>query len=255
MAVPEREGIEGMAAPADSTHMQTLRSWRHRGSRVPVVVAAFVALASLSPRAAAPEPAAPLARLRAGNERFVKGASAAVPLGAPTRQSLAAEQHPFAMVLTCADSRVPPEYIFNAGLGELFVVRTAGPVVDKAVMASLEYGAEHLHVPLLVVMGHESCDVVKAATDVSHGDGATADYLTSRVRAGLHHSASEQQDLRTAILANVEQAINDAMSGSLILRNAATGGRLQVVGAYYESGSGTVVFSEPVAAATAGTHQ
>ena len=82
----------------------------------------------------------PLARLRSGNERFVRGASASVPLGAAARQPLTQGQHPFAMVLSCADSRVPPEFIFNVGLGDLFVIRAAGEVVDKSVMASLEYG-------------------------------------------------------------------------------------------------------------------
>lgn len=235
---------------ADSVHMTSPRRWPTRMVRPVLMVAAFVSLASLSPRAAEPELASPLARLKAGNERYVKGGQSAVPLGATARRALSKEQHPFAMVLSCADSRVPPEYIFNVGLGDLFVVRAAGEVVDKSVMASLEYGAEHLHIPLLVVMGHESCDVVKTAMEAEHGEGPNLDYLVSRIRAGILRSPGEQKELRGAILANVEQVINDAMSGSQILKQAATSGHLQVVGAYYELGSGSVIFSEPVGAVT-----
>ncbi|MFN7976649.1 MAG: carbonic anhydrase [Vicinamibacterales bacterium] len=233
----------------------TIRPRPHAvAARVSLVVAAL-ALATLAPRAAEPEQAAGLARLRAGNDRFVKSATAPMPAGAATRQSLVKEQHPFAMVLSCADSRVPPEYIFNTGLGELFVVRAAGEVVDKSVMASLEYGAEHLHIPLLVVMGHESCGAVKAAVESEHGEGPNLDYLVSHIRAGVHFNAAEKLELRTAILENVEEAINDAMAGSQILRTAATSGHLQIVGAYYELGSGHVEFSEPVGLATHADHK
>lgn len=213
-------------------------------------LAAAIAVTAPATRAAEPEAASGLARLRAGNDRFVKNATAPMPAGAATRQSLVKEQHPFAMVLSCADSRVPPEYIFNTGLGELFVVRAAGEVVDKSVMASLEYGAEHLHIPLLVVMGHESCGAVKAAVESEHGEGPNLDYLVSHIRAGVHFDAAQKAELRTAILENVEEAINDVMSGSQILKGAATSGHLQVVGAYYELGSGHVEFSEPVGLGT-----
>lgn len=231
--------------------MTTLRLWLARVARPMSFAGAFIVFASLSPRAAEPVPVTPLMRLKAGNDRYLKGVPTTVPLGSATRQALTKEQHPFAMVLSCADSRVPPEYIFNAGLGDLFVVRAAGEVVDKSVMASLEYGAEHLHIPLLVVMGHESCGAVKAAIDSEHGEGPNLDYLVSHIRAGIQHSAGDQKDLRAAILANVEQVINDAMGGSQILKAAATSGHLQVVGAYYELGTGSVVFSEPVGAVTA----
>ncbi len=231
---------------ADSIRMTSLRLWLNRACHTSLLAAAFVSVASLSPRAAEPEPMTGLARLKAGNERFVKGISATVPFGAATRQALTTGEHPFAMVLSCSDSRVPPEFVFNTGLGDLYVVRAAGPVADKSVMASLEFGAEQLHIPLLVVMGHESCSVVKSAVDTEHGDGPNLDYLVGHIRAGLKHTAAEQQSLRSAVLANVEQVLNDAMSGSAILRRAAAAGRLQIVGAYYEQATGAVTFSSPV---------
>ena len=196
-----------------------------------------------------------LARLRAGNERFVKDASAIVPLGPTTRQALATGQNPFATILSCADSRVPPEYIFNTGLGELFVIRAAGEVVDRSVMASLEYGAEHLHTPLLVVMGHGSCGAVKAAVDRAALQGPNLQFLVSAIRAGITRSSSERHELRAAILANVEQVINDALGGSQILRHAVQSASLQVVGAYYELSSGRVMFSEPASASPTASHK
>lgn len=200
------------------------------------------------PASAQPAKVDGVLRLRAGNERFVKGASAPVPLGAPAREALTKGQNPFAMVLSCADSRVPPEYIFNQGLGDLFVVRAAGEVIDKSVMASLEYGAGHLHIPLLVVMGHESCGAVKAAVENTPLESPNLQYLVKAIRQGTDRTPSETKDLREAILANVEQVINDMLAGSPLLRRAAGAGALQVVGAYYELSSGKVMFSEPVSA-------
>jgi carbonic anhydrase len=196
-----------------------------------------------------------LGRLKAGNDRFVKNASSPVSLSQPTREALAKGQAPYAMVLSCADSRVPPEYIFNAGLGELFVIRAAGEVVDRSVMASLEYGAEHLKIPLLVVLGHESCGAVKAVVDNATVHGPNLQYLVSAIRAGTSRTHAETKDLRGAILANVEQVINDAMGASEILRHVAQSGALQVVGGYYELASGRVIFSEPANAATAAPHK
>jgi len=218
-----------------------------------VIGGVLVMLPLQVPTAQEPPKAAGLVRLKSGNERFVKNASAPVALGSPAREVLTKGQHPFAMVLSCADSRVPPEYIFNVGLGDLFVVRAAGEVVDKSVMASLEYGAEHLHIPLLVVMGHESCGAVQAAVDAAAVEGPNLQYLVRAIRAGTDRAPSERQDLREAILANVEQVINDMMAGSQMLRRSVGEGGLQVVGAYYELGSGRVIFSEPVGIAAAQT--
>lgn len=211
------------------------------------LVAALVALTQ-QPATTQSATGASLTRLKAGNERFVKNASSPVALGGPAREALTKGQTPFAMVLSCADSRVPPEYIFNVGLGDLFVVRAAGEVVDKSVAASLEYGAEHLHIPLLVVMGHESCGAVQAAITSAPVEGPNLQYLVKAIRAGTDRSPAERTDLRAAILANVEEVINGLMTESQILGHAASAGTLQVVGAYYELGTGRVMFSEPVAA-------
>jgi carbonic anhydrase len=231
-----------------------------RGSAARLVAAAAIAVflaPQVLPASAEPAKVDGLLRLRAGNERFVKGASSPVPLDAPTREALTKGQNPFAIVLSCADSRVPPEYIFNQGLGDLFVVRAAGEVVDKSVMASLEYGAEHLHIPLLVVMGHEACGAVKAAVENTPVEGPNLQYLVKAIRQGTDRTPAEKRELRDAILANVEEVINDLMAGSQLVRHAVGAGTLQVVGAYYELGSGKVMFSEPISAgpATADEHR
>jgi carbonic anhydrase len=209
-------------------------------------------------QAVADQPQSPslaLGRLKAGNDRFVTNASAPVALGAPTREAVAKTQAPFAMVLSCADARVPPEFVFNTGLGELFVVRALAGVTDRSVAASLEYGVGKLQVPLLVVMGHESCDVVGEAAAAGEGAGANQQFLIKAIRTGTERSAADRSDLRAAILANIEQVINDVLAGSDALRQAASAGRLQVVGAYYELTSGRVIFSEPVAASSTPTQK
>ncbi len=204
---------------------------------------------TLAQTPAATQPRTPreaLGVLKVGNDRFVRNASASVALSSNVREELAKGQHPFAMVLSCADSRVPPEHIFNVGLGELFVIRTAGQVIDKSLLASLEYGAEHLHIPLLLVMGHESCGAVQAATThKGESMGPNLDYMLKAIKAGTTRTPPERAELRTAILANVEQVINDTLTGSSLLRRMVDTSKLQVVGGYYELASGRVMFSEP----------
>jgi carbonic anhydrase len=196
----------------------------------------------------APLPArSALGILKAGNDRFARNLSQPVPLGVNRREELSKGQHPIAMVLSCADSRVPPEHVFNVGLGDLFVIRTAGEVIDRSILATMEYGAEHLHVPLLVVMGHESCGAVQAAADdKGEARSANMDYLLKAIQAAKTQSPREREDIRNLILANVEQVINETLSKSPVLRRTVDSGRLQVVGAYYELVSGRVTFSEPI---------
>jgi carbonic anhydrase len=192
-------------------------------------------------------PQGALGLLRAGNDRFVRNASTPASLSVNRRQELAVGQHPTAMVLSCADSRVPPEHVFNVGLGELFVIRTAGEVVDKSILATLEYGAEHLHIPLLVVMGHESCGAVSAAAQAK-GEATSANmaYLLKAIQAARRQPKQEREEIKGLILANVEQVINDALAGSALLQRMVDTGQLGVVGAYYELVSGRVMFSEMV---------
>jgi carbonic anhydrase len=168
-------------------------------------VAAFVGTASLAPVLSACDiplisssaepmempvetPEEALTRLIEGNLRFASGASKPINETAERRVKVAERQRPFATIFTCVDSRVPPELVFDRGLGDLFVIRTAGNVVDSAVMGSLEYGAYELEIPLLLVLGHKKCGAVKATieTVASKGkaEGSIA-YLVEAIRPAV----------------------------------------------------------------------
>ncbi len=217
-----------------------------------VALAACLSFSAVRADEAGPREA--LGTLKAGNDRFARNASVPVSIAPARRQELSREQQPLAMVLSCADARVPPELIFNVGLGDLYVVRTAGHVADKAVLGTLEYGAGTLHIPLLVVLGHESCDIVRAAGDgegEGEAGGPNQEYLRKAIQESAEgRSAEDRNQLRAAVLANVEHVINGTLAGSDTLRNLVDAGELQVVGGYYELVSGRVMFSEPVVAAS-----
>jgi carbonic anhydrase len=109
--------------------------------------------------------------LLAGNARFVEGKPANKELGDARRRALALGQHPKAAILSCSDSRVPPEHLFDQGLGDLFVIRLAGNVPEPAAVGSVEYAVEHLGVGLVVVLGHHACGAVKAALEGGEPEG------------------------------------------------------------------------------------
>lgn len=215
-----------------------------------ILAAATPSVASSGP-APAVTPAQALERLKDGNERFVSDVTADLHIDAARRAELVAGQAPYALVLSCADSRVPPEIVFNTGLGELFVVRSAGEVLDRSVLASLEYGAEHLKSPLLVVMGHEFCGAVKAAKEKKPGVsmGPNLDFLLKQIQPAVARAdkALFDEPLRAAVLANVELIVSDLQVQSPILHTLVERGKLQIVGAFYELSTGRVSFSNVVA--------
>jgi carbonic anhydrase len=188
-----------------------------------------------------------LVRLRAGNERFVRGDARPMAVPHETLADLARGQRPFATILGCSDSRVPPEWVFDVGLGELFVVRVAGNVFSPEVAGSLQYAGAHLHTPLFVVMGHEGCGAVQAALAARH-EGAQfrrhIQLLVDGIVPGVESidpALPEAEKLARAVEANVRRtvrAILETPEGAA----AAAEGRLTVVGAIYEIGTGRVNF-------------
>ena len=165
----------------------------------------------------------PLERLKAGNRRFVSGQRAADPEEPGHRQELTGGQHPYAIVLTCADSRVVPEFIFNARLGELFVVRVAGNVPNPSSLASIEYAVAQLGVKQVVVMGHSSCGAVGAA--VQGGDaGPNLNHLVSFIApAAQAHPGGSVDDVGRE---NVRNSVRSLVESSDILASAAADGSL-----------------------------
>ncbi|GAA4964302.1 carbonic anhydrase [Kineococcus glutinatus] len=192
---------------------------------------------------AALDAAAALEELQRGNARFAAGAVEHPAQGVDRRAQLAGGQQPFAAVLSCADSRVPPELVFDRGLGELFVVRTAGQVLSPPVLGSLQYGVAHLGVPLLVVLGHSACGAVQATCDaVAAGagpSGTAIDSLVDAIRPAAERAAAAGLD--AAVRANVEDVVAD-LGGDELLAAAAAAGRLRIVGAVYDLATGEVTF-------------
>ncbi len=171
---------------------------------------------------------------------------------AQKRVEVAAVQHPFASVLTCADSQTPPEAIFGQGLGDLFVVRVAGAVSTPGVIASLEYAADKLGSEAIVVMGHTSCGIVKDALDRKNEPRPVQGPVDSMNLMNLLRPALERPQQRadpwtSAVYASVEQTIGDLVEQSVMLRERAQKGQILLLGAIYQSDSGKVVFSKPIA--------
>src|SRR6478672_730870 len=130
------------------------------------------------------------ARLVAGNDRFIRGEARFPTIQKEVLAALAKGQRPYATVLGCSDSRVPPELIFDAGFGELFIVRVAGNVISPEVMGTLQYAGVHLRTPLFVVLGHEDCGAVGAALAARHGGSSEPDRIAAllqNIEPGLRH--------------------------------------------------------------------
>jgi carbonic anhydrase len=183
-----------------------------------------------------------LERLRAGNDAFRRGLVGTNHLTEAYRASLASGQHPFAIVLSCSDSRVPPEQVFAQGLGDLFVVRVAGNIAEPATVASVEYAAAHLGPRLLLILGHAECGAVKAAIASAHDTPAIKE-LVAAIRPAID-ALPRDASLETAVCANVHRAHEQLLGQSQLLKNLARDGTLEVREAYYDLATGAVRFLE-----------
>ena len=205
------------------------------------------AVVKVDGRAEASSPWSVFEELLRGNQRYVQGKAACQADYSGRRSELVDGQKPKAIILSCSDSRVPPEIIFGQGLGDLFVVRTAGEVADRASIASIEYAIEHLGSKLLVVMGHESCGAVKAALTV--GEGASAgspdlDYLLKQIRPDLGSSANAGADkfLKEPVRVHAQGVAKRLAEQSAIVKEAVEKGQLLVVSGVYQLATGKVDF-------------
>jgi carbonic anhydrase len=186
-------------------------------------------------------------RLKAGAARFTAGGVHHPDQDKTYRATLAAGQHPFACVLSCVDSRVPPEIVFDQGLGDLFVARSAGQVLDRAVIGSVQYGVAELKVPLVVVLGHEKCGAVKATLEAveknSPAMGNDIDALVAAIRPAVAQAEEENgaDKLDAAVRHNVLNIVAD-LATMPVLGAAVTAGSLKIVGARYDLDTGAVEF-------------
>ena len=188
-----------------------------------------------------------LERLRDGNRAFLDGKVDQVDLSAARRLALAKGQAPFCAYVSCSDSRVPPELLFGRGLGELFIIRNAGNTVDTVAMGSIEYAVAVLGVPLVVVMGHESCGAVKAAmsvvSDNARFPGVIGNMIEPIIPAVLEARNQSGDATEVAVKQNVRRVVRKLREASdPLLIEPQRAGKLKVVGAYYKLDSGEVDF-------------
>jgi carbonic anhydrase len=217
-------------------------------------------------------PAEAISRLKEGNGRFIAGNpqsphesaderkhmavnsyenAGTISLGmtseqaAKRRPELLKSQHPFAIILSCSDSRVPPEIVFDEGLGDLFIVRVAGNVLNDEGLGSIEYGVDILGARLIVVLGHQSCGAVDAAMKTVAAKGKAPGHIQSLVTAIKPVvDSTPKGDLDTTIKANVKHVVDALRSSTPILKAKVDSGEIQVIGGYYSLDTGAVTFLE-----------
>jgi len=188
-----------------------------------------------------------LARLVAGNARFVRGEARFPTVQKDVLAELAKGQRPSATIIGCSDSRVPPELVFDAGFGELFIVRIAGNVISPEVMGTLQYAAVHLHTPLFIVLGHEGCGAVEAAVAMKTQGAREREHITlllDGILPGLPNldaTLPTEQQIARAVEANVRWSMHqllDTPEGQARMAE----GIVKLVGAVYDLKTGLVRF-------------
>jgi carbonic anhydrase len=181
-----------------------------------------------------------LARLKAGNERFVSGQVIHPNASAERRAEVAKGQKPFVIVVGCSDSRVGPEVVFDQGLGDLFVVRTAGNVVDDVALGSIEYAAEHFGVPVIFVLGHTRCGAVAAAVAGGEAPGHVGS-IVEKIKPAVEETKGKEGDaVDNAVRANVRNVVSQLRGAGPILSGLVKAGKLRVVGGCYDLDTGKV---------------
>lgn len=187
-------------------------------------------------------PATALATLVAGNQRFVQGKTTHPHQNIQRIQETENHQNPFAIVVTCSDSRVSPEIIFDEGIGDLFVIRTAGNLMSDLELGSIEYAVEHLGASLVVVLGHTECGAVKAFVE----GGKTCGHITQIVEALAAEEEEKQvllhegKDLKACIEGNILHGVTQIRQDEPVLTEAIEHGKLSVVPMLYDVHSGKV---------------
>jgi carbonic anhydrase len=243
LASPLTRRIEPIVKPTPAHFPVSRRAFIASG-------AAFCAATAARVRAAAPADtpvvSAPDARerLEDGNERFVSGKLSHPDLAVERRRAFATYQAPFATLLSCSDSRVPPELIFDQNLGDLFIVRVAGNVADTVGLATLEYGYSALNSKLIVVLGHEGCGAVKATVDALQTGVELPPHLNALEHAIAPAIAgiAKTGTLDDCVVANVRNQVARLSRSQPVLSKAVASGDLKIVGAEYTLASGKVRF-------------
>ncbi|HEY9418616.1 MAG TPA: carbonic anhydrase [Candidatus Udaeobacter sp.] len=188
-------------------------------------------------------PAEAISKLKEGNGRYTSGNLQHPGQTTERRTELAKTQHPYAAIVSCSDSRVPPEIVFDQGLGDLFIVRVAGNVINDEGLGSIEYTVDHLDTRLILVLGHQSCGAVKAARETIAAKGKAPGHIESLVTAIKPAvEATAKDDLDATIKANVKNVVQALRSSTPILKAKVDSGEVKVIGGYYSLDTGAVTF-------------
>ena len=190
---------------------------------------------------------APLDKLNTGNEKFANGHSAHPNESLNRIKELKEGQHPFVVLVSCSDSRIPPELIFDQGLGDVFSIRTAGNVIGDYELGSIEYAVEHLHCKLIVVLGHENCGAIQAyatSGDEKHEDHiqSLVDYIASEEEEKIIPD-SLRSNMDLLVQANIAHGVNVLKSSTTVLKHLVNQNEIEIVGAYYDHHSGKDIFN------------
>ncbi len=188
---------------------------------------------------------APAVRLKKGNVRFYSDKSRHPNVSVERIHALSGEQHPFAVIISCSDSRAPDEIVFDQGLGDLFVIRTAGNVIADIGLGSIEYAIEHLNVKYILVMGHEGCGAIKAFAGKQHPSDHIASILDSlagekEIRQLV--PAMDANNTLSLVEANVRHQVRKIMQSSILANGNVTAKDIEVSGAVYDIHTGKVSF-------------
>jgi len=233
-------------APAHCSTLEDPRDKAHLGTTV--IAAKPVAHGAAQSQAHAADhskdarvaPDVALRRLIDGNRRYAKGAVRAPNRDLKRRAEVAKGQHPFAIIVTCSDSRVPPEILFDQGLGDLFVVRVAGNVVDDIAIGSIEYAVEHLGARLILVLGHEKCGAVSATVQGGSVPGHIGSIVDAIKPAVEHARTMKGTLLDNAISENARAVAAKLSSSEPILMEMVKSGKIQVANGVYSLTTGAV---------------
>jgi carbonic anhydrase len=189
----------------------------------------------------------PLEKLKEGNRRFVSGYPIHPDETLQRIKDLKKGQHPFAVVVSCSDSRIPPELIFDQGLGDIFTIRTAGNVIGDYELGSIEYAVEHLHCDLVVVLGHENCGAIEAFVNSGHERHkdhiqTIVDYIANeKEEIAIMDKIKAEPDL--AVRANIKHGVVTVQNAKPILNSLYKAKKIHVMGAYYDLDTGEVIFN------------
>ncbi|MCX7965444.1 MAG: carbonic anhydrase [Syntrophorhabdaceae bacterium] len=184
----------------------------------------------------------PLTLLIEGNKRYASGHPIHPHEDSERRKEVSSGQKPFAVIVGCSDSRVPPQIIFDQGIGDLFIIRVAGNIVDDVALGSIEYAVEHLGTELVVVLGHSKCGAVMAAVNGTEEDGHIRCIIKTIMPAVEKARKQEGDVIVNAIRNNIDMMVETIKNSEPIISKLIKKGKLKVIGAHYDIDTGVVEF-------------